>query len=297
VTRGQLLAECVINISEGRDEEVIGTIAGAAGPVLLDVHSDPDHHRSVLTLGGELEAVEAAARRVAVETVASVDLATHTGVHPRFGALDVVPFVALPVRPPSDRADTNAVAAVLGARDRFARWAGDELGLPSFLYGPERSLPEVRRRAFESLEPDAGPPAPHPSAGAVAVGARPVLVAYNLWITGPSDRGPEPDRALSVARSVATGVRGPGVRSLGLAAGTEAQVSLNIIDTEVATLADVYDAVSAAVEAEGYSVLRAELVGLCPADVLAGVPRRRWTQLDLSEERTIEARLTLRNEG
>jgi glutamate formiminotransferase / 5-formyltetrahydrofolate cyclo-ligase len=291
--RGRVLAECVINIAEGRDRRIVGAVARAGDGVLLDVHSDPDHHRSVLTLGGRLEVVEPAARRVAAAAVARIDLRAHTGVHPRLGAVDVVPFVALPDRPATGSSETDAWDAVLGARDAFARWAGAELGLPCFLYGPERSLPEVRRTAFTSLRPAAGPAAPHPTVGATAVGARPVLVAYNVWITaGTGERSAPPGRqALSAARSVAARVRGPGVRSLGLAVGPGAQVSLNLIDTALAPLADVYDQVAAQVEALGCTVVRGELVGLCPADVVASVPRHRWPELDLSEDRTIEARL------
>lgn len=295
MARGRVLAECVVNISEGRDPNVIGAVARAGTAVLLDVHSDPDHHRSVLTLGGRLDAVELGARSVAAAAVAHIDLRTHTGVHPRLGALDVVPFVALPDRARPGPWQTDAWEAVVGARDSFARWAGAELGLPCFLYGPERSLPEVRRSAFASLQPAAGPAAPHPTAGAAAVGARPVLVAYNVWITGRSGDGSGPPQAVSAARSVAAQVRGPGVRSLGLPVGPGAQVSLNLVDTALAPLADVYDAVAAGVEALGCAVVRGELVGLCPADVVAAVPRHRWSELDLSEERTIEARLAERH--
>jgi glutamate formiminotransferase len=284
VAPGRAPFECVINISEGRGRTVIDQVARAGGACVLDVHVDPDHHRSVLTLGGPLESVESSARAVAAEAVATIDLRSHVGVHPRLGAVDVVPFV--------DLADGTTTLAV-GARDRFARWAADALGVPCFCYGPERSLPEVRRSAFGDLTPSTGPGRPHPTAGAMAVGARPVLVAYNVWIVA-GDRhgsGAGHERALSVARSVAAQVRGPGVRSLGLAVGPGAQVSLNLVDTGLVRLADVYDDVAARVEALGCTVVRAELVGLCPASVLADTPPHRWAELDLSEERTIQARM------
>jgi glutamate formiminotransferase len=287
---GQGTAECVINISEGKDRAVIGSVAAAGGAVVLDVHSDPDHHRSVLTLGGPLPAVEAAARRVATATVATLDLRRHRGVHPRLGVVDVVPFVALPG--PGPWSAPGAMSTALGARDRFARWASAELAIPCFLYGPERSLPDIRRQAFGLLEPDTGPPVPHPTAGATAVGARPLLVAYNIWIDGPPGaRSGSRHRALSAARSVAAQVRGPGIRSLGLAVGPGAQVSLNLSEGALASLASVYDAVAAGVEASGCTVTRAELVGLCPAAVVDAAPRHRWAELDLSEDRTIEVRL------
>ena len=185
---------------------------------------------------------------------------------------------------------------MLDARNRFAAWAGVELELPCFLYGPERSLPDVRRGAFTSLAPDAGPSTPHPTAGSTAVGARPVLVAYNVWIASNGDAGTDAGRAhaLSVARSLAAELRGPSVRSLGLPVGEGAQVSFNLIDPGSVSVAGVYDAVAAGAESSGCSVLRAELVGLVPAGALEQVPRHRWPELDLDEDRTIEGLIEAR---
>ncbi|CAN5712915.1 glutamate formimidoyltransferase [soil metagenome] len=261
-----MVLECVINISEGRRPEVVAAVASAAGDDLLDVHVDADHHRAVLTVVGE-----DAPRTITVAAMGLIDLADHVGAHPRIGAVDVVPFVALGRSSPTD-----AVAA----RDRFAAWAGGEAGLPCFVYGPERSLPDVRRGAFVSLMPDTGPPGPHPTAGAVAVGARPPLLAYNLWLT-------EPDLAL--ARRLAAEVRGPAVRALGLAVGDAVQVSMNLLDPLHVGPAVVHDQV-----ARVTAIARAELVGLAPAAVLAAVARHRWAELDLAEDQTIEARLTAR---
>jgi glutamate formiminotransferase len=257
------LLECVVNVSEGADAPRIARIAAAAGGALLDVHSDPHHNRSVLTLVGE-----EAPRRVAAEAVALLDLGEHTGVHPRIGVVDVVPFVPLAG---ATLADAEA------ARDRFLAWAATELGVPGFAYGRERTLPEVRRRAFRDLAPDAGPPHPHPTAGAVAVGAREVLVAWNVWLA-------RPDRER--AREVAATVRGPHVRALGLAVGDRVQVSMNLISPLVVGPAEAWDAVTAHEAAAG-----AELVGLVPASVLDRTDPERWSQLDLDPERTIEARL------
>ncbi|MGD0391502.1 MAG: hypothetical protein ABSC41_02545 [Acidimicrobiales bacterium] len=289
------LAECVVNISEGRDLATIGALRDAGGSAVLDVHSDPEHHRSVLTLGGTLETVEEATRRVVSSAVARIDLRSHVGAHPRLGAADVVPFVPLPsplpVTRPAGRPATDRLRSdVLQARNRFAAWAGAELDLPCFLYGPERSLPEVRGGAFTSLEPDAGPSKPHPTAGCTAVGARPVLVAYNVWIDSNRDAGTDAGRAhaLSVARSLAAELRGPSVRSLGLPVGEGAQVSFNLIDPGSVSVARVYDSVAAGAESAGCAVLRAELVGLVPAGTLEQVPRHRWAELDLHEDRTIE---------
>ncbi len=230
------MLECVVNISEGRRLDIVDAVAAAAGIDLLDVHHDGDHHRSVLTLVGRH-----APRSVAATAVAAIDLRQHQGAHPRLGAVDVVPFVPL---------GSATLDDALAARDDFGAWAGRELGLPCFVYGPERSLPDVRRNAFVSLEPDFGPARPHPTAGAVAIGARGVLVAYNLWLA-------EPD--LTRARALARQLRGPAVRALGLAVGDQVQVSMNLIDPERVGPAQAYDQVAAQA-----TVDRAELVGLIP---------------------------------
>ena len=260
------MLECVINVSEGRRPEVVAAIGATAGPTLLDVHSDAHHHRSVLTLAGP--DVEVAARAVAREAVRLIDLRAHQGVHPRLGAVDVVPFVPLA---------GSSMDEAVAARDRFARWAAEELAVPCFLYGDERTLPEVRRGAFGGLAPDVGPAQPHPTAGAVAVGARPVLVAYNLWLASAD---------VEVARAIARGLRSEHVRALGLDVGGHAQVSCNLVNPLVVGPGAVYDAVAAST-----AVARAEMVGLVPAAVAAAIPADRWAEVDVDPSRTIEARL------
>lgn len=257
------MLECVINVSEGRARSVVDAIAAAAGPGLLDLHADPHHNRAVLTLAGA--GVEEAARAVTVEAVRRIDLRLHVGVHPRLGAVDVVPFVPL-----AGATMDDAVAA----RDRFAAWAGGELGVPCFLYGPERALPDVRRHAFTGLAPDTGPPVAHPTAGAICAGARPVLVAYNVWLAPGAD--------VATARRVAREIRGPGLRALGLDVGGRAQVSMNLVDPYRIGPAEAYDAVAALAPVEG-----AELVGLVPAAVLDAVPPGRWPELGLNPGRAL----------
>lgn len=262
------MLECVINVSEGHDGDALDAISAAAGPSLLDVHRDEHHNRAVLTMAGD--DVEAAARAVASEAVARLDLRTHRGAHPRIGVVDVVPFVPL----------ATVLADAVFARDRFAAWASASLGLPCFLYGPERSLPDVRRGAFTFLPPDTGPANPHPTAGACAVGARTVLVAYNLWLARPD---------LARARSIAATIRSPAVRALGLAVGDAVQVSCNLVAPLDVGPAEVFDRVAALAP-----IARAELVGLAPLAVVRAAPRNRWTELDLAEDSTIEARLAVR---
>ena len=263
------MLECVVNVSEGRDEFVLNALRAAAGGTLLDLHADPHHNRAVLTLAGP--DVEEAAQTVAAEGVRRIDLGRHHGVHPRLGAVDVVPFAPL---------ERSTIADAVAARDRFAAWAAAQLGLPCFLYGPERSLPDVRRLAFSSLAPDTGSPEPHPSAGVICVGARPVLIAYNVALTDP------------VAADVAIAMRGTAVRALGLDAGDgSTQVSMNLLDWRKVGPAQAYDQVARLAERAGAKVAGAELVGLLPAAALEAVPNDRWHELGLSSEKTIESRL------
>jgi glutamate formiminotransferase / 5-formyltetrahydrofolate cyclo-ligase len=270
------LLECVVNVSEGCDPAALSALSAAAGSCLLDRHSDCGHHRSVFTLAGGEDAVMSAAQDLARAAVDLLDLRSHVGAHPRLGVLDVVPWVALegwPLR------DAQGAAAERGtrARDAFARWAATELGLPAFLYGPGRSLPEVRREAWRTSLPDFGPREPHPTAGSVAVGARGLMVAYNLWLA-------EPD--IGKARAVAKAVRSEEVRALAFALGEQVQVSCNLVEPLVVGPAQVWDTVASMAP-----VARAELVGLVPQTVLDATPKSRWDELDLAVERTIEERL------
>jgi glutamate formiminotransferase len=202
------------------------------------------------------------ALEVARLAVARLDLRGHTGAHPRIGVVDVVPFVDL------DDPFPPATSRSLAARNRFARRATDELDLPCLLYGPERSLPALRRLAPEHRS--------HPTAGICAVGARGALVAYNLWL--------EHDN-LAEARRVAAALRRPGLRTLGLQVGDRVQVSCNLADPRHLGPDAAYDLVAAVTPVE-----HAELVGLIPRVVLDVIPPERWARLDLSDDRTIEAR-------
>lgn len=245
-----------VNLSEGRDDEVLASIVAAGGDRVLDVHRDPHHHRAVVTIAGP-----GAVRAVAAEAVAALDLRVHTGVHPRSGVVDVVPFV--PVGP-------SSMADAVAERERFADWLTSELGVPTVRYGEGApTLPDVRRRMATLTG--------HPSAGITAVGARGPLIAYNVWLA-------EPD--LAEAKRVASAIRSPAMRTLGLPVGDRVQVSMNLVDPVVVGPGEAYDAVAARVPVAG-----AELVGLVPQAVLDAVPPQRWIELDLAADRTVEARL------
>jgi glutamate formiminotransferase len=271
--------ECVVNISEGTQGPLLEALVEVSRPTLLDLHTDAFHNRAVLTLAGEPDALTDRLAELTRLAVATLDLAVHTGAHPRLGVVDVVPFV--------DIADLWAPATPrsLAARGSYAAWAAAELDLPCFLYGPERTLPEVRRTAWRSLAPDCGPDRAHPTAGAVCVGARGALVAYNLVLSAAD---------LTTAAHVAAAVRRPGLRTLAVVVGPEVQVSCNLTDPPALGPADVYDLVAHALEQHGLNaprIGRAELVGLLPHEVLTAIPPSRWRTLDIGPDRTIEARL------
>jgi glutamate formiminotransferase len=272
-------AYSVPNVSEGRDATTIRALVDACRRPrvrVLDVHSDPDHHRSVITLAGEPLALQESLVSLAGECVDRIDLRRHHGAHPRTGALDLAPIVAL-------TEDDIPFASEI-ARGLAGRLAAD-LNLPVFLYGavatdPDHTRPrDFRRGGIDELArlveegelvPDAGPPRLHPSAGAVLVGVRAPLIALNVWL---------PEGTLTEARTIAARVREsgggpPGVRALGLylpEAGM-AQVSMNIEDHRAAPPAVVIAAVRAEAERLGIEAGDAELVGLIPAAALRGGP-------------------------
>jgi glutamate formiminotransferase len=269
--------ECVINISEGRDAAKLAAFRLASGESLRDLHSDPSHHRSVFTLINHSAALTRDVRSLIGEAVSTLTLLEHDGVHPRVGVVDVVPFVALAPEQ-SDQA--------VQLRNDAAQWMGDELGVPTFLYGPlangtVRTLPEIRRRAMDDLAPDFGPSTAHPSAGMSAVGQREVLVAWNIWIDGAP---------LAEAQRIARSLRSSAVRALGLQVQGAVQVSCNLLDVRATRPSEIYDHVNELLSAEA-QIRRCELVGLVPRTLLELEDPARWTQLDLSATRTIEARV------
>lgn len=295
-----ILVEAVPNFSEGRDRARIDAIAAAIqtpGVHLLHRTSDYDHHRTVLTIAGAPDAVVEGLFQAVATAARLIDLTHHHGVHPRLGAADVVPLVPL-------RGITLQGCAGL-ARD-LGRRIGDELGLPVYLYAaaatrPERvNLAEVRRGGYERLcneihlaarAPDFGPAQVGP-AGAVIVGARPVLIAFNLFLATPD---------VAVARRIATAIRErdgglPGVRALGLHVDGQAQVSINLVDYTQTPLHQVVAAVARLAADEGVAIDRGELIGLMPQDALLQAAAHALHLPSLTLGQTIEGALGKRSQ-
>ncbi len=271
------LVECVPNFSEGRDavtlEALRSAITRVPGVRLLDVQADPAHNRSVYTFVAPPDtAVEAAlsAMRVATERI---DMTKHRGEHPRMGSTDVVPFV--PVRDVT-MDDCVALARRLGER------AAAELSVPIYLYAraatrPERErLPDVRKGEFEGLkerigrdpaaDPDFGPKHIHPTAGATAVGARPFLVAFNIYLDSL-----DVSIAKDIAKKIRTSSGGlPAVQASGFEVAGKAQVSMNLLDIDTTSPATVFTIVEEAARGQGVAVLKSEVVGLIPERALLG---------------------------
>ena len=272
------MLECVINISEGRSTTVLDELARAGGQSLRDVHSDSFHHRSVYTLIDAPHPLQRNVRTLIARAYELIDLTGHVGVHPRFGVVDVVPFVALE--------PTESTEACV-QRDQTAQWLSETFAVPVFLYGPlgpgeSRSLPQVRRAEREHATPNWGPPQSSPSRGSCAVGCRALLVAWNLWLEGTS---------LDQARAIAARLRRPALRTLAFEVGPYVQVSCNLVELTAIRPSQIYDFVLEHLPS-GASILRAELVGLAPSALLAREEPGRWSQLGLSANSTIEARLS-----
>ena len=292
------LVECVPNVSEGRRPDVIAALADAiAGPGvrLLDRSSDPSHNRTVYTFVGEPGPLQLAVLRLFASAIAHIDLRSHTGVHPRVGAVDVVPFVPL--------GNTTMADCVALARSTAGAVA-QQYSLPVYLYeeaaqkARRRNLAEIRRGGFEGLgakmrepewQPDFGQPSPHPTAGVAVIGARPILIAYNVNLA--SDR-------LGTARRIAKAIRASngglsGVKAMGVPLEHRGivQVSMNLIDYHRTSMTTVFDAVEREALADGVSVLESEIVGLVPADALPPDPIARLKLSPADADRVLEVRM------
>ncbi|MFQ5856222.1 MAG: glutamate formimidoyltransferase [Anaerolineae bacterium] len=291
------IVECVPNFSEGRRKEVIDQIAEAIAAVrdvhVLDVQSDADHNRTVVTFVGELESVEQAAFRGIEKAAELIDMNLHRGEHPRLGAADVVPFV--PIKGVTME-DCVAIARRLGER------VGRDLDIPVYLYEeaatrPERrNLENVRRGEYEEIKaeiatrperaPDFGP-RQLGKAGATAIGARPPLIAFNVYL-GTDD--------VEVAKAIARAVRHSSgglryVKALGLLVKGQAQVSMNLTDYRQTPVHRVVEMIRREAERYGVAVVESELIGLIPNEALVEAAKF-YLQLDgLSSQQILENRL------
>jgi len=291
--------ECVPNVSEGRSPAVIDRLGRAISQVkgvrLASVHIDPDHHRSVFTFLGAPEAVQAAALSLARAVFETVDMRAHQGIHPRLGALDVLPFVPL-----RDLTMADAVAVARAVGERVAA----HHGLPVYLYGAaatapgRRSLLAVRAGQYEGLptrladpswRPDFGPARFEPRLGALLVGARDVLVAYNVWLDTDDAAA-----ARAIARAVRESAGGlPALQAMGgrLERRGIAQVAMNLLDYRVTSLPQAFDAVRSEAARRGVGVRRGELVGLAPRGAFAGRSPESVGLVDWSDAGYLESYL------
>lgn len=293
----QQIVESVPNFSEGRRQEVVDRIVAAIkqspGAQVLDVQSDLDHNRSVVTIIGAPGAVAEAAFRGIVTAAELIDMNHHRGGHPRMGATDVVPFV--PVRG-TTMEDCVALACQLGER------VGQELGIPIYLYEEaatrpdRRNLADVRRGEYEGLKkeigsnpdrvPDFGP-AVMGTAGATAIGARPPLIAFNVYLD-TDDVAPAKAIAKAVRHS-SGGLRF--VKAIGLIAEGKAQISMNLTDSRRTPVHRVMELIRAEAAYHGLTVTRSEVVGLLPAEVLFDAARFYLQLTDFSSNQILENRL------
>ena len=270
------LIECVPNFSEGRSRDVIDAIvaeARARNVKVLDIESDADHNRSVLTFVGDPEAVKEAALAVSAKAIELIDLNKHQGQHPRMGAVDVIPFIPI--------SDVTMADCIQLTKD-FANEYASRFNVPVFLYEEaatrpdRRNLADVRKGEFEGLRveigknpektPDFGPNAIHPTAGATAIGARQILIAYNVNLA---------TNKLDVAKKIAKQVRGKdgglaAVKALGFELKDRGivQVSMNMVDYKASQLFKAFELIRTLAESYGVQVLESEVVGLVPMEAL-----------------------------
>ena len=273
------IIECVPNISEGRNRESIDSIVEALslvdGVKLLDLCVDADHNRTVLTFIGSPENIEKGAAAACDRALTLIDMCSHRGVHPRIGAVDVVPFVPLKGATMKDAVETA---------HRFGRAFGERNKIPVYFYGNaalhprRRELPDIRRGGYEALMerlgdplwiPDAGPARFNPHSGAVAVGAREPLIAYNINLATDDLQAAE-----TIARSIRQSNGGlPHVKAMGvpLKSRNIVQVSMNLTNYKVTSLRTVFDTVKETASHCGILILESELVGLIPEEAIKDV--------------------------
>jgi len=292
------LVESPVNFSEGERQDVIDAIAEAAqrpGVRILDLSSDRDHNRSVITLLGQPQHLAEAVFALIAKAAELIDLRTHRGTHPRIGAVDVVPFV--PVRG-ATMSDCVGMARAIGER------VGRELGIPVYLYEEaasaphRRNLADIRRGQFEGLaqkmqdplwQPDFGPHSPHPTAGATVIGARHYLVAYNIYLD---------TRDIGIAKAIARAVRFrdgglANVKALGMFIRERdmVQISMNLVDPFRTPMYRVMELVRLEAARYGVAVAESELVGMIPLEVLVETARYYLQLHGLRADQVLETQL------
>lgn len=294
------LVECVPNFSEGRRNDVIDEIKQAAelqeGAIVLDCHSNADHNRMVLTIIGRGDAVKDAALSASGKAVELIDMREHIGVHPRMGAVDVVPFVPL---------GETSMQDCIELSNEFGKEFAERFSVPVFLYGESarreerKKLANVRAGQFEKLcdligsdstrEPDYGPKRIHPTAGATAVGARRILIAYNVDLA---------TNDIVIAKEIAKNIRQidgglPGVQALGLRLENRGivQVSTNLTDYKKTTIASVFEAISAYARELNVQVVDSEIVGLVPRSALPIMDLDHLKLINFSQDKILENRI------
>lgn len=296
-----LVMEAVPNFSEGRDRTVVEALAGAAqaeGADVLDWSLDPDHHRSVVTLVGTPDVIERAALAMATVARTRIDLRQHRGVHPRIGAMDVLPIV--PVAG-ATMEDARALARQIGSA------LAEQVGIPVFFYGaasepPGRGLAELRHGGFETLvagwpvdrQPDVLPrgwnhPGAHPTAGATCVGARNVLLAWNVVVEGVTI-----EQAKAVARAIRErdgGFKGVRALALPLARRGEIQISMNMEELDAVSPLDVFHRLEMELGAMNGRIKRTEVIGMIPDQLLLAAAADRLRLVEPELRRVLSRRL------
>lgn len=292
------LVECVPNFSEGRRRDVIDAIADEVrrtpGARLLDVQADQSHNRCVITFVGDLRAVAGAALAAARRAVERIDMRTHRGEHPRLGAVDVIPFVPI---------SGVTMAECVGAAKDLGRQVWEALRVPVYYYAEaatrseRRRLPDIRKGEYEGLAakmadpqwaPDVGEPKPHPTAGAIVVGARRPLIAYNVNLATDD---------IEVAKKIAKVVRESSgglvaVQAMGVTSeGGRAQVSMNLLDYAKTPVHQAFELVRAEAARYGVEIAESEVVGLIPLDAVADAVRFYLRLTDFRREQILEAKL------
>ncbi|HJP72221.1 MAG TPA: glutamate formimidoyltransferase [Candidatus Limnocylindria bacterium] len=297
------LIECVPNFSEGRRAEVVEQIVHAVGQIdgvtVLDHTRDETHNRSVVTFAGNAEPVVRAATAAVGRALELIDMEQHTGAHPRIGAVDVIPFVPL---------GTTRIDECVDLARRFGEQIAQRFELPVFLYGeaalrPERRrLANVRRGQYEGLReaigtdpdraPDYGPPRLHPKGGAVAVGARKPLIAFNINL-----RTDDLPTAIKIANTIRESSGGmPAVQAMGVLLDNPggrpmAQVSTNLVDWERTGIAAVVNEVRRLARDAGTEIDHCELIGLAPTGALLDVTADALGLRDFGADQALELRL------